>query len=77
MTEVWMTREAVAEELDVSERTLARYRRDGLIAAAVGPFGDDSVGHKINDPELPMNAVRYHRDEVRRFKAAGLAEIGV
>jgi predicted site-specific integrase-resolvase len=72
MSDTWLTREAVADELAVSVRTLARYRREGLISGAVGPFGNDGRGHAINDPQLEMNAVRYHRDEVDRFKGAGV-----
>lgn len=70
-TSEWLTREDVAEELAVSVRTLARYRRDGLISAAVGPFGSDGRGNTLNDPDLEMNAVRYHRSEVDRFKSVG------
>ena len=65
----WLTREQVADELAISVRTLARYRRNGIISAAVGPFGTDGVGNTLNDPHLEMNAVRYHRSEVDRVKA--------
>lgn len=74
MEKVWLTREEVADELEVSVRTLARYRRDGLISGAVGPFGNDGVGHTIDEPNLEMNAVRYHRSEVDRFKREAAAE---
>lgn len=77
MKQTWLTREEVAEELAVSVRTLARYRREGLISGAVGPFGDDGCGHKLDDPNLEMNAVRYHRDEVDRFKVAGAPAVEV
>lgn len=69
-TTEWLTREQVATALGMSVRTLNRYRRDGLIAAAVGPFGDDLCGHKIDEPTLSMNAVRYHVSEVERFKSS-------
>jgi predicted site-specific integrase-resolvase len=71
-TKVWLTRHEVCARLGISIRTLNRARRAGKISAAVGPFGTDILGREVDDPDLALNAVSYHRDEVARYELDNL-----